>query len=95
MPIYQFRCPGGCPDFSTGYPMADAPREDACPQCATPSRRLFGTPALGIGSTTAMRLQDSTRASADTPQVVNRLPGSARRATPVTTNPLHRRLPRP
>ena len=75
--------------------MAEVPREDACPQCCATSRRLIGAPALGIGSTAAMKLHDRTRASADTPQVVNALPRGARRATPVTTNPLHRRLPRP
>lgn len=95
MPSYQFRCPGDCPDFSVSYPMADVPRHDACPECATPSRRLIGAPALGIGATPAMRLHDRTRASADSPQVVSALPGTGRRATPVTSNPLHRRLPRP
>ncbi|MCV7207201.1 FmdB family zinc ribbon protein [Mycolicibacterium canariasense] len=95
MPTYQFRCPGECPDFSARYSMAEVPDEDACPQCRATSRRLIGTPALGIGSTPAMRLHDRTRASADAPQVVSALPRGARRATPVSTNPLHRRLPRP
>ncbi|KDE99535.1 hypothetical protein Y900_011435 [Mycolicibacterium aromaticivorans JS19b1 = JCM 16368] len=95
MPTYQFRCPGGCPDFSAIYPMADVPGQDACPRCAAPARRLFGAPALGVGRTAAMQLQDRTRASAEHPDVVQRLPGAGRRNTPVTTNPLHRRLPRP
>ena len=95
MPTYQFRCSGDCPDFSAMYQMAEVPPEDRCPQCSAPARRIIGAPRLGIGGTAAMRLQDRTRASADSPDVVSRIPGRAARATPVTTNPLHRRLPRP
>lgn len=95
MPTYRFRCPGGCPDFSATYTMAEVPREDSCPSCSAASRRLIAAPTLGIGGTPAMRLHDRTRASADTPQIVGELPRGARRATPVSTNPLHRRLPRP
>ena len=42
-----------------------------------------------------MRLHDRTRGSADTPDIVRNLPGRDGRASPVTTNPLHRKLPRP
>ncbi len=75
--------------------MADVPAQDACPDCSAVSKRVIGAPALGIGQTAAMRLHDRTRASADRPTVVGALPSGRRRSTPVTTNPLHRRLPRP
>ena len=41
-----------------------------------------------------LSLQDATRVTADRPDVVSSLPASRRR-TPVTANPLHRKLPRP
>ena len=94
MPSYAFRCPGECPDFSMRFAMSDVPGQENCPRCSATSRRLIGAPALGVGSTAAMKLQDRTRASADHPEVLGSLP-ARRRGTPVTTNPLHRRLPRP
>lgn len=94
MPTYVFRCPDGCPDFSERHPMAGVPDTALCPACSEPARRMVGAPALGMGGSAAMRAQDRTRATADTPDVVTSLPPS-RRSTPVTTNPLHRKLPRP
>ncbi|AJW41821.1 hypothetical protein NY08_3814 [Rhodococcus sp. B7740] len=42
-----------------------------------------------------MKAHDASRATADTPAVVSSLPAAARSATRTTSNPLHRRLPRP
>lgn len=94
MPTYSFRCEQDCPDFTARFPMAAIADEQICPQCGTSAHRRPGSPSLGTGNTSAMRLHDATRSSAEDPAVVNRLPPSPRR-TPVTTNPLHRRLPRP
>ena len=35
---------------------------------------MIGSPALGAGRSAAMRAQDATRATADTPAVVDRVP---------------------
>ncbi|MUL75272.1 zinc ribbon domain-containing protein [Mycobacterium sp. CBMA226] len=74
--------------------MATAPADTPCPSCSGQARRRIGAPALGVGNSTGMRVQDATRATADSPDVVRSPPGSRRRA-PLTANPLHRKLPRP
>lgn len=94
MPTYAYRCGQGCRDFTELHPMATVPDVVCCPNCDGQARRKVGAPSLGIGSTTAMRLHDGTRATADSPDVVRSLPASGRRAQ-VTANPLHRKLPRP
>ncbi|MHA7663513.1 FmdB family zinc ribbon protein [Mycolicibacterium sp. HS_4_1] len=94
MPTYVFRCGRGCPDFTEQHSMATAPDDTPCPSCSGTAKRRIGAPALGAGNTPGMRVQDATRATADSPDVVRSLPASRRRAQ-VTANPLHRRLPRP
>ncbi len=95
MPRYVFRCPQGCPDFTEHHPLTAAPDGTACRCCSARARRIIGSPALAAGNGAAMRLHDRTRATADTPAVVSSPPPASRRRTPVTTNPLHRKLPRP
>jgi putative FmdB family regulatory protein len=95
MPTYVFRCAAVCPDFTGQYTMAAVPDAAGCPGCGADARRIIGAPALGVGSTAAMRLQDRTRATADRPEVVSGPPPSQRARAAVTTNPLHRKLPRP
>nr|WP_082277107.1 zinc ribbon domain-containing protein [Mycobacterium ostraviense] len=95
MPTYLFRCAQGCPKFVEQHPMASVPDSADCPQCARVARRIPTTPMVGIGRTAAMRLHDRTRATADSPQVVSALPPARRRRSNITTNPLHRALPRP
>ncbi|MFI8772932.1 FmdB family zinc ribbon protein [Gordonia sp. NPDC062954] len=95
MPTYVYRCPADCPDFVERHPMASIPDRSACPDCGDDARRVIGAPSLGAGDSAAMRLQDATRASSETPTVVSNLPDSTRRSTPISTNPLHRKLPRP
>ncbi|TFV60975.1 zinc ribbon domain-containing protein [Mycobacterium sp. PS03-16] len=95
MPSYSFRCARGCPVFSERHPITAPPDTAVCAQCGEPARRMIGSPALGAGRSAAMRAQDATRATADTPAVVDRVPPRTRGATPVSTNPLHRKLPRP
>jgi hypothetical protein len=75
--------------------MAESGRETTCPDCAHPAARVFGAPALRGLDPTVRRALDASARSADTPQVVTSVPGRSRRATPVTTDPRHARLPRP
>jgi putative FmdB family regulatory protein len=95
MPTYVFRCEQGCPDLTERHAMAEVPDGLACPNCGATARRTVGAPALGIGRSAAMRLQDRTRATADRPDVITAIPPTQRKGAAVTTNPLHRRLPRP
>ncbi|WP_307789286.1 zinc ribbon domain-containing protein [Mycolicibacterium baixiangningiae] len=74
--------------------MAERPDAVDCPACGRPAPRMIGAPHLGRAGSTAMALQDATRATADRPAVVGR-PAPAGRSQKITTNPLHQTLPRP
>jgi hypothetical protein len=76
------------------YSMSARPDVIDCPDCRGPARRSIAAPNLGRGGSTAVALQDATRASADRPAVVAG-PRSGGRRQKVTTNPLHQKLPRP
>jgi len=91
---YEYRCAQDGP-FDLRAPMGEAPSRAACPDCDDEAPRAFLAPRLGSGRGDLVRAIDRTNASADRPEVVSRLPASGRRGTPVTTNPLHRTLPRP
>ncbi|WP_203236531.1 FmdB family zinc ribbon protein [Nocardia panacis] len=92
MPTYHFRCEG-CGSFEAGYAMAEVPATAPCPTCAGASRRGFGGGALLHTGSAASRLLEATARTASEPRVVNAPPPG--RGTPVTRNPLHRKLPRP
>ncbi|MGZ8178390.1 FmdB family zinc ribbon protein [Williamsia sp. SKLECPSW1] len=93
MPLYVFRC-ATCPDVERSFSMSRVPAEIDCATCSSPARRVVT--GVGVGSDpTATRLLDATAATAERPAVVGNVPG--RRAAPrrVSTDPRHRRLPRP
>ncbi len=97
MVLYEFRCASGCGVTKKLYSMSARPDVIDCPDCRGPARRTIAAPNLGHGGSTAMALQDSTRASADRPTVVTGrpAPGQSARRQNITTNPLHQKLPRP
>ncbi|QII04203.1 zinc ribbon domain-containing protein [Rhodococcoides fascians A25f] len=95
MPTYSFRCAQRCAPVEQRFAMAGVPGEVPCPDCGEAAARQISSPALGRGNSTAMKAHDASRATADTPAVVSSLPGAGRSATRTTSNPLHRRLPRP
>ena len=96
MPIYEYFCPQ-CAAFEVIRPMGAASELQSCPECGQPARRKISAPHLSRTGTAAFQLIDSTHRSASEPQVVNgALPSTgARRAQPYSSNPLHRKLPRP
>jgi putative FmdB family regulatory protein len=93
MPRYSYRC-SQCGEFDLVRPMAQAGAAVAC-DCGASARRVFGTPALRSVDPGLRRALDRSAASADVPQVVSSVPGRSRRATRVTSDPRHARLPRP
>lgn len=94
MPLYEYRCPA-CGEFEILLSMGAAGREAACPVCGTPARRLLSAPGLSRTGTPEARLIERTEATASEPGVVASPPAGPRRPARHSTNPLHRRLPRP
>lgn len=94
MVTYAYRCALDGP-FDLRAPMGQAPPRATCPACADDAPRAYVAPRLGSGRGDLVRAIDRAEASADRPEVVSRLPAAGRRGAPSTTNPLHRRLPRP
>jgi putative FmdB family regulatory protein len=94
VPTYDYRCPG-CGGFEVRRPMAESASTASCPGCGQAAARVFGAPALRRLDPTVRRALDASARSADSPQVVTSVPGRSRRATPVSTDPRHARLPRP
>lgn len=98
MALYEFACTGpGCAPVESFYPMGAAPDSIECPECGGRAERCISTPRLSIAGSVAFKLIDATKQTAHEPRVVSGpIPPSGRkRATPTTTNPLHRKLPRP
>lgn len=94
MALYEYACPD-CPPVELFFPMGAAPESVDCPACGGRAERRITAPRLSIANTAAFQLIDAARRSAHEPRVVSgALPPSSRPA-PVTTNPLHRELPRP
>lgn len=93
MPTYVYRCTD-CGESQQSFPMSEKPSSIPCPQCHEPARSVFTAPHLGAGSTTAHRLIDATKRTAEAPAVVSQLPGSRRARQKVSRDPRHDKLPR-
>ena len=95
MPSYSFRCTEGC-EFDAMYAMSEVPRKTHCRRCNATAIRLVTAPHLSAASGSAYQLLEHTSRSAHEPLTVDRLParGPAARQ-PVSSNPLHAKLPRP
>ncbi|MFC0358870.1 MULTISPECIES: FmdB family zinc ribbon protein [Kytococcus] len=95
MPLYAVRCEAAH-EGEVQVPLARADEPIACPTCGAAARRLISSPRIGRGNDPRARLIESTEATAHAPQVVDAVPGAGnRRATPVSRDPRHAKLPRP
>jgi putative FmdB family regulatory protein len=94
VPTYGFLC-DLCGSFTLVRPMSEAAAEAVCPECGATARRVFGSPALRAVDPGLRRALDASARSADNPQLASSVPGRSRRATPITTDPRHARLPHP
>jgi putative FmdB family regulatory protein len=94
VPTYTHRCPI-CGEFDVVRPMSASGTAAPCPDCGTTTARVFGAPSLRAVDPGLRSALDASGRSADAPDVVTSLPGRNRRATPVTRDPRHARLPRP
>jgi putative FmdB family regulatory protein len=94
MPTYQYQC-HTCGRFDVVRPMAEGTTSANCPGCAAVARRVFGLPGVRLVAPGLRSALDASAASADSPSVVTSVPGRSPRATPVTADPRHAKLPRP
>ncbi|MFC0582894.1 zinc ribbon domain-containing protein [Micrococcoides hystricis] len=95
VPLYTFKCPAG-DQFDAHFSMAEVPAAVDCPDCTQPARRIITGVRLAQTNSSAYQLLDSTKRSAHEPDVVTGLPAKPRSGPqPVTTNPLHQKLPKP
>ena len=95
MPIYEFKCGSGHISEQQ-LPMSSEHRTRECPSCGDVANRMISAPAVRRVDGARARAVEATQKSAYEPAVVNSLPSTGnRRATPVTRNPQHAKLPKP
>jgi putative FmdB family regulatory protein len=94
MAMYQFTCPA-CGRFDVNCPMQDVTPTTTCPRCSGVARRQWTVPATRLVATGMRTMLDVQDASRHEPQVVSSVPTDPGRSRRITTDPRHRRLPRP
>ncbi|RMD20047.1 FmdB family zinc ribbon protein [Corynebacterium gottingense] len=95
MPFYEFRCPTGHTTERL-LPMSSQSRTTDCKDCGEEATRVISAPAVGSVDKRKAQLVEATQKSAYEPAVVNSVPRAGnRRATPVSHNPQHAKLPKP
>jgi len=94
VPVYDFKCSGGHVNEHR-LPITSEQREIACPDCGATAKRMISAPATRTADP-RRTLVEATEKTRYEPAVVNSVPraGNAR-ATPVSTNPQHAKLPKP
>ncbi|WP_229402353.1 FmdB family zinc ribbon protein [Micromonospora okii] len=91
MATYEYRCERDGV-FDASLPIGTASPSTRCPRCAAPAARVFSAPRLARTPVPLRRAIERAARSAETPEVVTRLPG--RRPSRPAPNPVHARLPR-
>lgn len=97
MPLYDFRCPEG-DVFEAFFTMQEKPDTVSCPQCGQEAASRMPAVGPSQGKSAQMRIIDASKATAEQPEVVQSISGTRatkRQPTPITTNPLHQKLPKP
>ena len=95
---YTYRCAEHGP-AEHSFPVGTAPQHAECPRCGALARRVYSSPSLSSADPRRMGVIDSTKASADRPEVVTSIPRGGRinsKPTPMAPpDPRLRKLPRP
>lgn len=98
MANYTYRCAEHGPTV-TAHPVGTAPQQIDCPECGQSAKRVYTSPMMSAADPQRMALIDSTKASADRPEVVTSVPRGGRlnsKPTPMAPpDPRLRKLPRP
>lgn len=94
MPSYSYQCVQGC-TYDAKFEMASVPAEMECRVCGSDARKMITAPYLSRAGEAAFGLMDRAARSASEPEVVSRIPQQGRKRTqPITSNPIHQKLPR-
>lgn len=95
MPWYDFKCGDGHIN-ERSFSLADDVRSIDCPDCGSIAERCVSMPMVMRANTASAAAITKAEKSAYEPDVVTSLPSAGnKRATPVTHNPLHAKLPKP
>lgn len=100
MPTYDYRCPRDGV-FPLRFPIGEATPAGRCPNCGGDAVRVFAPPMLGALPRALVAALDRTGRTAETPEVVTRIPGRpggphpARSGVRRPAHPGQARLPRP
>lgn len=98
MANYTYRCAEHGP-AEHAFAVGAAPRQAPCPSCGVSAKRVYRSPMLSSADPGRMGLIDSTKATADRPEVVTAIPRGGRvnsKPTPMAPpDPRLRKLPRP
>ncbi|MFM9133974.1 MAG: FmdB family zinc ribbon protein, partial [bacterium] len=77
MATYEYSCADhGITEVD--LPMGTAPQSVGCPECGEPAKRVYSSPMVSSVDQGRMKLIDSTKASADAPEVVSSVPRGGR-----------------
>ena len=95
MPIYEFQCSDGHLSEKR-LPLTSEEREADCPDCGLTAHRIISAPFTRRVDAAKASAVESTQKSAYETEVVRSVPGGGKkRATPVTRDPQHAKLPKP
>jgi hypothetical protein len=94
VPTYDYRCPRDG-TFPLRFPIGEAAPGVRCAACGGEAVRVFAPPMLNALPRPLVAALDRTARSAETPEVVTRIPDAGRRRRRATPHPGHARLPRP
>lgn len=96
MVTYQYVCDADS-EIEVNLPMGTAPSSVECPACGEPARRVFSSPRISAVDQRRMNLIDSTKATAERPEIVTSIPsdGKRRKQRMAPPDPRLQRLPRP
>ncbi|TDC34372.1 zinc ribbon domain-containing protein [Micromonospora sp. 15K316] len=92
MATYEYRCPRDG-DFEVRLPLGEAGATLSCPACQGRAARVWSAPGLARTPRALGAALDGAARSAETPEVVSRIPGG-RPAVAAPAHPARARLPR-
>ncbi len=95
MALYEYRCVRHG-DIEVLEPMGKAPESITCEICGRPARRVFTAPMIPHSDQAVVHAIEGAERSACEPDVVTSVPSAGqKRPARLTTDPRHRRLPKP